>query len=122
MNVQIYDNNSDITKQVTYLLGKYEERNKVTFNIDTFTSHNQVFSNTDQTDIAFFNICDTSKIQNIRHYCLNNPCTKVIIIANIPDYRYAFKFHAFDFMALPINEQKFFHAIDDAIFYPKIPA
>lgn len=54
MNVQIYDNNSDITKQVTYLLGKYEERNKVTFNIDTFTSHNQVFSNTDQTDIAFF--------------------------------------------------------------------
>ena len=117
MNVQIYDNNSDITKQVTYLLGKYEERNKVTFNIDTFTSHNQVFSNTDQTDIAFFNICDTSKIQNIRHYCLNNPCTKVIIIANIPDYRYAFKFHAFDFMALPINEQKFFHAIDDAIFY-----
>lgn len=54
MKVQIYDNNSDVSKQVTYLLGKYEERNKVAFKIDTFASHNQVFSNTDQTDIAFF--------------------------------------------------------------------
>lgn len=67
--------------------------------------------------ILLFYICETSKIEEVRQYCLNNPNTKVIIIANIPDYRYTFKFHAFDFMTLPVDEEKFFHAIDDALLY-----
>lgn len=117
MKIQIYDNSNDISTQVTNLLKKYEEKNEITFKIETFENTNYVHRNEEQIDIAFFNICDTSKIEELRQYCLNNPDTKVIIIANIPDYRYAFKFHAFDFMTLPVNEKNFFHAIDDALFY-----
>lgn len=117
MKIQIYDSNNDVCKQVMHLLKKYEERSGITFTTDNFTSKNHVCKNTEQTDIAFFYICDTSRIEEVRQYCLNNPNTKVIIIANIPDYRYTFKFHAFDFMALPVDEEKFFHAINDALLY-----
>lgn len=117
MKIQIYANSNDISNQVKNLLKEYEERNNITFIIEVFENTNYIYRNAEQTDIAFFNICDASKIEELRQYCLNNPDTKVIIIANIPDYRYAFKFHAFDFMTLPINEQNLFHAIDDALFY-----
>mgnify|MGYP002701664331 CR=1 FL=1 len=117
MKIQIYDNGYDVKNQVIYLLKKYEEEKGVSFEIDIITDADYVLTSTQQTDIAFYYICDTSKIEKIRQYCLNNPNTKVIIIANIPDYRYTFKFHAFDFMTLPVNEQNFFHAIDDALFY-----
>lgn len=117
MKIRIYDSNNDVGKQIVLLLKKYEERNDITFAIDIFANSIHIFKNTEQTDIAFFYICDTSKIEEVRQYCLNNPNTKVIIIANIPDYRYTFKFHAFDFMTLPVDEEKFFHAIDDALLY-----
>src|SRR5699024_1740885 len=46
-----------------------------------------------------------------------NSGSKIVIIANIPDYRYAFQFHAFDFIPLPLREENIFHTLDDALYY-----
>lgn len=116
MKITIYDNNHYIYKEVVYFLKKYEEKNNLCFTINSFHNTEQMFTN-NNTDIIFLCICSSSKIELIRQFCLDNPNSKIIIVSNIPDYRYAFQFHAFDFLSLPINEQTIFHTLDDALYY-----
>lgn len=113
MKVTIFTKNKVILEQIIFLIEKYEKFKNVSFTVDT----NSEFSDINCPDIVFFYIYEASKIELIRKFCLNHPNSKTIIIANIPDYRYVFQFHAFDFITLPISEEKFFHAIDDALYY-----
>ena len=104
MRIAIYDNSLYINKQLVYLLKKYEEIKKICFSINSFHGNEVILSNKPNTDIAFLCVCDSVKTEIIRKFCLENSESKIIIVANIPDYRYAFQFHAFDFIPLPIRE------------------
>ena len=115
MRIAIYDNSLYISKQLVYLLKKYEEIKKICFSINSFHGNEVILSNNPNTDIAFLCVCDSVKTEIIRKFCLENSESKIIIVANIPDYRYAFQFHAFDFIPLPIREQNIFHTLDDAL-------
>ena len=117
MRIAIYDNSLYISKQLVYLLKKYEEIKKICFSINSFHGNEVILSNNPNTDIAFLCVCDSVKTEIIRKFCLENSESKIIIVANIPDYRYAFQFHAFDFIPLPIREQNIFHTLDDALYY-----
>lgn len=117
MRIAIYDNSLYINKQLVYLLKKYEEIKKICFSINSFHGNEVILSNKPNTDIAFLCVCDSVKTEIIRKFCLENSESKIIIVANIPDYRYAFQFHAFDFIPLPIREQNIFHTLDDALYY-----
>lgn len=117
MRIAIYDNSLYINKQLVYLLKKYEEIKKICFSINSFHGNEVILSNNPNTDIAFLCVCDSVKTEIIRKFCLENSESKIIIVANIPDYRYAFQFHAFDFIPLPIREQNIFHTLDDALYY-----
>lgn len=107
MRIAIYDNSLYINKQLVYLL-KNTKRLKDMFSINSFHGNEVILSNKPNTDIAFLCVCDSVKTEIIRKFCLENSESKIIIVANIPDYRYAFQFHAFDFIPLPIREQNIF--------------
>lgn len=117
MKIAIYDNSLYVYKQLVCFLKKYEEINKICFTINSFHGNDFILSNNTNTDITFLCVCASSKTEFIRKFCLENSKSKIIIIANIPDYRYAFQFHAFDFIPLPIREQSIFHTLDDALYY-----
>lgn len=116
MKITILDNSITITPQILSLLNQYQSKKNLEFTVDKIYSNRQL-SNIYNTDIAFICINSFSKSDLLRQFCLNNPNCKIIIVAYIPDYRYAFQFHAFDFIPLPICEQCFMQTIDDAIYY-----
>lgn len=117
MKISIYDNSHNVYKKLLLIIKKYEEAKNICFTINFFLGNSKNLSSNLNSDITFFCINASTDIEFIRNFCLHNFKSKIIIIANIPDYRYAFKFHAFDFIPLPIHEQHIFHALDDAMYY-----
>ena len=117
MKIAIYDIGTSISGQILVLLDNYKNMRNIDFNIYNLDSSSRQLSNIYNIDIAFICIDSSSQIDMLRRFCLNNSKCKIIIVAYIPDYRYAFQFHAFDFISLPICEQNFFHTLDDAVYY-----
>lgn len=117
MRITIFDNSYTMSKELICLIKKYEKSKQISFSVTTYTVDDTLVINKKTTDIIFICICDRSKIEIIRKICLENSGSKIVIIANIPDYRYAFQFHAFDFIPLPLREENIFHTLDDALYY-----
>lgn len=117
MKIAIYDTGLSISDQILKLLDKYIRMRDINFNICNLSNSDCQLSLICKVDIAFICIDSSSQIEMLRKFCLNNSKCKIIIVAYIPDYRYAFQFHAFDFISLPICEKNFFHTLDDALYY-----
>ena len=117
MRIAIYDNSLYINKQLVYLLKKYEEIKKICFSINLFMETKSYYRINLIRILPFYAFAILSRQKSSAKFCLENSESKIIIVANIPDYRYAFQFHAFDFIPLPIREQNIFHTLDDALYY-----
>lgn len=118
INVLVCDDDKDILSEVEALLKNYENAVGADFNIDLHTSGDFIFNEKKKYDIAVLDI-EMPKINGIelsKTLSNINPDIIVIILTSYQKYLDdAMRVHVFRYLSKPIDENRFFENLKDAV-------
>lgn len=118
INVLVCDDDKDILSEVEALLKNYENAVGADFNIDLHTSGDFIFNEKKKYDIAVLDI-EMPKINGIelsKMLSNINPDIIVIILTSYQKYLDdAMRVHVFRYLSKPIDENRFFENLKDAV-------
>lgn len=118
LNILICDDDQDIIEKIKKMLFLYSKKHKTEFLIDTKTSGNFIIGQSKSYDIAFVDI----EMPGINGLKLSESLKKInsdillIIITSFQNYLDdAMRIHVFRYITKPIDPNRFFNNLDDAI-------
>ncbi len=118
LKILICDDNEQTVENIFRLIINWKKAKKSELTIDTRTSGDFILKEKVEYDIAFVDIemPGISGLKLAEKLKEINPDIIVIIITNFPDYLdNAMKIHVFRYISKPINENRFYNALNDAV-------
>ena len=118
LKILICDDNEQTVENILRLINNWKKTKKSELTIDTRTSGDFILKEKVEYDIAFIDIemPGISGLKLAEKLKEINPDIIVIIITNFPDYLdNAMKIHVFRYISKPINENRFYNALNDAV-------
>lgn len=118
MNLLICDDDNSITKQILFLINKFENDNKFNFNIKVFSSGDAALKENYYADFAIIDVemPGISGIKLSEKLKKVNPDIIIIILTSFNCYLdAAMKVKVFRYLSKPIDKMRFFNNLKEAI-------
>lgn len=114
----VCDDDETVVSRVLDLISDFENKNKIKFEIDTKSSGDFILKDPTQYDIAIVDI-ELPGIDGLvlsQKLKINNPDTIIIILTSFQSYLdNAMKIRVFRYLSKPINKNRFYLNLTDAI-------
>lgn len=118
MKVLICDDDSNIIKEIEYLLNKFNEKRNLLLDINSYNCGTGIINDCEKYDIAFIDV-KMPKINGLsvtKHLQKINPNVIVFIVTSFHTYLDdAMDLNVFRYLSKPLDEQRFMKSMDIAV-------